>query len=144
MIAKRYIINIRPKYYKRCAPWILIYNSGDCFHLFFILAKGSIGRSDLGNFVRRDSRNTSDVLRTREEQSRRVKFVHQDLVHPSESQAIKREAHIKLCALIHAEVVIKLEADVLCMHLVNTPFVPGTAVDSGLCICTADKNEIAN
>ena len=144
MTAKRYIINIRSKYHKRHAPRLLIDNSGDCLHLFFILAKGPIGRSDLGNFVRHDSRNTSDVLRTREEQPRRVKFVHQDLVHPSESQAIKREAHIKLCALIHAEVVIKLEADVLCMHLVNTSFVPGTAVDSGLCICTADKNEIAN
>ena len=144
MIAKKYVIDVRPEYHKRHAARLLIDNSGDCLHLFFILAKGSIDRSDLSNFVRRDSRNTSDVLRTGEEQPRRIKFVRQDSMHPSKSQAIELEAHIKLCTLIHAEAVVKLEANVLCMHLMNTPLVPGTAVGSGLCICTTDKNEVAN
>lgn len=139
---EKYDINIRAEYHKRHAARLLIHDSSDSFHLLCIFAEGSIGRCNLGDFVRRDSRNTSDVLGTREEQPRRVKFVRQCLVHPPESQAIEHEAHVELRALIHAETVAKLEADMLCMHLVNTPFVPRTAVDGGICLCTADKNEV--
>ena len=137
-------MSVRAKYHKRDTSWLLVDYSSDGFHLFFIPSDRSVEWCNPGNLARRNSDSALDMLGTREEKPWWVIFVRQCLMHSPKRQAIELEAYVEPCSTKHAEAVAEVEADVISMHLMYPPFIPGAGVERFHGPSTTNENVISN